>query len=322
MIRANLYQSCQPDGLTGLMAERSGYSARDREPGSLPRTSSRKRPFPVRDRRPRCCPRFDRGSAWCEPYARVPVQGNGTQVPKSPGRWSGASWHHGWDARTRCLGAPGGRRRYPSGVTHRLHRRGAALSAVVLTALVVSTLGGCATTSTASFDPTGPCTTDGRLAGAYRELEARVPTSYEGRRPDQLDSGRHCTRGEPRVVGRSRLHRGAFRRWDMGFWRQPGRGARRFPGDRPDRRPGRRLLRHQRSRGGPNTHHRRVDPVSRGPRRPSPRHDDRQSDTDRRRMAVGRCRDRERRHHERLAGPEDRRGRRGVRRALNRVTRC
>jgi hypothetical protein len=32
--------------LTGLMAERSGYSARDRGPGSLPRTSSRKRPLP------------------------------------------------------------------------------------------------------------------------------------------------------------------------------------------------------------------------------------------------------------------------------------
>ena len=32
---------CQPNGLTGLMAERSGYSARERGPGSLPRTSSR-----------------------------------------------------------------------------------------------------------------------------------------------------------------------------------------------------------------------------------------------------------------------------------------
>ncbi len=218
MIRANLYQSCQPDGLTGLMAERSGYSARDREPGSLPRTSSRKRPFPVRDRRPRCCPRFDRGSAWCERYARAIVQGNGTLVPKSAGRWSGASGHHGWDARTRCLGAPGSRRGYPSGVTHRLHRRGPALSAVVLAALAVCTLGACATAPTASFDPTGPCTTDGRSARAYPELEARVPTSYEGRGPDQLDSGRHCTQaslGSLAAAGFTEV-RFAGGTWDFG----------------------------------------------------------------------------------------------------------
>jgi hypothetical protein len=56
---------------------------------------------------------------------------------------------------------------------------------------------GCSAPSAASFDPTGACTTDaaseGRAAGAYPDLEARVPTSYEGRGPDQLDSGRHCS---------------------------------------------------------------------------------------------------------------------------------
>ena len=31
------------------------------------------------------------------------------------------------------------------------------------------------------------------MAGAYPDLEARIPTSYEGRGPDRLDSGRHCT---------------------------------------------------------------------------------------------------------------------------------
>jgi hypothetical protein len=31
------------------------------------------------------------------------------------------------------------------------------------------------------------------MAGAYPELEARIPTTYEGRGPDRLDSGRHCT---------------------------------------------------------------------------------------------------------------------------------
>jgi hypothetical protein len=56
---------------------------------------------------------------------------------------------------------------------------------------------GCSESPTASFDPTGSCTADtsseGRAAGAYPDLEARVPTSYEGRGPDQLDSGRHCS---------------------------------------------------------------------------------------------------------------------------------
>jgi hypothetical protein len=44
-----------------------------------------------------------------------------------------------------------------------------------------------------SFDPTGPCTTDGSAPGAYPELEATVPTSYRGTRPNELDSGRSCT---------------------------------------------------------------------------------------------------------------------------------
>lgn len=45
----------------------------------------------------------------------------------------------------------------------------------------------------ASFDPSGPCTADGSAAGAYPDLEARIPATYEGRGPDQLDSGRNCT---------------------------------------------------------------------------------------------------------------------------------
>lgn len=45
----------------------------------------------------------------------------------------------------------------------------------------------------ASFDPTGACTADGSAPGAYPDLEARIPTTYEGRGPDRLDSGRNCT---------------------------------------------------------------------------------------------------------------------------------
>jgi hypothetical protein len=44
-----------------------------------------------------------------------------------------------------------------------------------------------------SFDPTGPCTTDGKAPGAYPELEARVPTTYRGEAPTSVDSGRNCS---------------------------------------------------------------------------------------------------------------------------------
>jgi hypothetical protein len=65
-----------------------------------------------------------------------------------------------------------------------------ALIAVVLVALLS---GGCSFEPVESFDPTGPCTGDGAAIGAYPELEALVPTEYEGRGPDRLDSGRNCT---------------------------------------------------------------------------------------------------------------------------------
>ncbi len=46
-----------------------------------------------------------------------------------------------------------------------------------------------------SFDPTSPCTTDGRQPGAYPDLEGLLPAAYEGRTPDNVDSGRSCTPG-------------------------------------------------------------------------------------------------------------------------------
>jgi hypothetical protein len=45
----------------------------------------------------------------------------------------------------------------------------------------------------APFDPAGPCTTDGQVAGSYPALEAMVPRELAGRAPDRLDSGRSCT---------------------------------------------------------------------------------------------------------------------------------
>jgi len=44
-----------------------------------------------------------------------------------------------------------------------------------------------------SFDPSTPCTTDGRQPGAYPELEALLPAEYQGQAPDNVDSGRSCT---------------------------------------------------------------------------------------------------------------------------------
>lgn len=63
---------------------------------------------------------------------------------------------------------------------------------VVLAALLVL-LAGCTGATTASFDPSGPCSGDGSAPGAYPELEALVPPSFEERAPDRLDSGRNCT---------------------------------------------------------------------------------------------------------------------------------
>ena len=54
-------------------------------------------------------------------------------------------------------------------------------------------LAGCGAATAASFDPSGPCSSDGRASGAYPDLEALVPASYRGAPPDRLDSGRNCT---------------------------------------------------------------------------------------------------------------------------------
>lgn len=67
--------------------------------------------------------------------------------------------------------------------------RARALGLLLLAALLMA-LAGCAG---AGFDPSGPCTADGRVAGAYPELEAIVSTTFRDRPPDRLDSGRNCT---------------------------------------------------------------------------------------------------------------------------------
>ncbi len=69
-----------------------------------------------------------------------------------------------------------------------IRARSTSVLALVL-AVVIGACGGGA----ASFDPTGPCTTDGRAPGAYPELEALVPSRYRDEAPATLDSGRNCS---------------------------------------------------------------------------------------------------------------------------------
>jgi hypothetical protein len=67
-----------------------------------------------------------------------------------------------------------------------------ALRFLVLAAIVIL-VGACAGSQGPSFEPRGPCTADGSAPGAYPDLEALVPTTYEERGPNRLDSGRNCS---------------------------------------------------------------------------------------------------------------------------------
>jgi hypothetical protein len=66
-------------------------------------------------------------------------------------------------------------------------RRLAAFVAVLLAAATL--LAACSS----DFDPSAPCTSDGRKPGAYPELESRIPTAFRGGPPTNLDSGRICS---------------------------------------------------------------------------------------------------------------------------------
>jgi hypothetical protein len=90
-----------------------------------------------------------------------------------------------------------------------------AVAGILIAATILSA---CSSGPAATFDPSGPCSTDGRSAGAYPELEARIPTTYEGRGPNALDSGRHCSTlnlGPLAVAGFDEV-RFAGGTWDFG----------------------------------------------------------------------------------------------------------
>ena len=79
-------------------------------------------------------------------------------------------------------------------MTHRstvLHFRVSARALIALASLAVF-VAACGGGAPTSFDVAAGCPVEGRVAGAYPDLEKRIPTSFEGRAPDTLDSGRHC----------------------------------------------------------------------------------------------------------------------------------
>ncbi len=69
--------------------------------------------------------------------------------------------------------------------------RAIALRAALVLAVLVSA---CSPSSgEVRFDPASPCATDGRFSGAYPALEALLPTTFGGKAPASIDSGRNCT---------------------------------------------------------------------------------------------------------------------------------
>ena len=87
--------------------------------------------------------------------------------------------------------------------------------ALALLAVALLT-GACATPP--PFDPSGPCTADGSAPGAYPELEATIPTTFEGRGPDTLDSGRNCSAENLGVLADAGIDEVRFAggAWDFG----------------------------------------------------------------------------------------------------------
>ena len=229
-----------------------------------------------------------------------------------------------WDARTRCPDAPtrclSTRRaatRRPCGVISRRQARvpRPRRPSSSLVALLVAARRLRDAAPAASFDPSGPCTTDGRRPARTRSSRRWSRRATRTRRPRPLDSGRNCTAESLGYPARSRHRRGPLRGRRRGTSAGTGGGARRLqaPGLTADAIA--EFYASQRPRGEPDAgsppSRRRRSPAA----RPSPRHDDGLATADRRRLAGGRARRRQRRHHQRPARPEDRGRDRRVRRA-------
>ncbi len=88
--------------------------------------------------------------------------------------------------------------------------------AAALLAIVLAACGPAA--PVVSFDPTGACTSDGQQPGAYPELEALLPSGYEGAAPASVDSGRTCTPAALGTLADAGIHelRFAGATWEAG----------------------------------------------------------------------------------------------------------
>jgi hypothetical protein len=110
---------------------------------------------------------------------------------------------------------------------------GVLASSVVVALLIAACNAGGASTS---FDVAAGCPAEGRVAGAYPELEKRIPTSYEGRGPDTLDSGRHCDRASLGSLADAGFDEVRFAggTWDLGGYRAAALVVFEAPGLRAD----------------------------------------------------------------------------------------
>ena len=106
---------------------------------------------------------------------------------------------------------------YDRGVPHRFRALGLTRAPVGIRFVagllaVIAVVAGC---GRGTFDSSGPCSTDGRAAGAYPDLEALVPREFRGRAPDKVDSGRNCT---PTALATLALHDISEMRFAGGIW--------------------------------------------------------------------------------------------------------
>ena len=275
--------------------------SRTRDPP--PRTSSRADDrFQFRDRRPRYLPVRSRGGV-AGRYASASEVGNGTLVPiRTPSKVGrigapdgtlvpGASAHH---PRRRVAGTratlspmPGSRR----------------LGLLVLAlAFVLASCGGAAPPS---FDPTGACSADGRAAGAYPDLEALVPASYQGAPPETLDSGRNCSTDNLGSLASKGIREVRFAggTWTFGAERAAVLAVFRTAGLTADALAN--FYMDSAKVAARTDITGTSEPMIRGPIRVPARHEDRRTRPDRGRVAGRGERRRQRGHHQRPAGCPD-----------------
>ena len=270
--------------VTRPVGRRSSYSARDPDPGSLVsnllETSVR---FQFRDRRPRYFPVRSRVGVG-RTVRPSPSRGQWHPRPYPGASMVGRTRRTDRDARTRCQDAPT-RRPAARPADSRLPFGRCPCLAPDRAVLVLASPSSLARRlqrrrrRRRSTRP-APCTTDGRAPGAYPDLEALVPTTYEGAPPEtpRLGAQLHGRRtsgslarlgiNEVRFAGGTWTF-GAERAAVLAVFRTPGLTADDLAAFYDDERAGRGADR----RSSAQSH---AD--DRRPAGPPPRHEDRRAD--------------------------------------------